>query len=285
MGKDIKYIRDTKDPAYTHYYAYHDDPESKPLAHLQVLQFPEQTFTHVNHTNALASNAPGAKSRHGDKSLGVAYQVKLKDHLESVDTRSPQERATNPDLPISESGLINISTAHETRRDYGLNVHNHHLMSNYVRPAEENEQLQLFIHKPASTRQVSELLARGNPAAQISAMTMLGMADIDARHHVGAPLEASNNLSKYSQNLVSKLENRGAISKSDQEVVSNNYNFDTSEEHLDDSPTLSQHKNVQDMTSMSRIARHHVRTLMHPKKADPANNNPEGWRQPTLWED
>lgn len=275
MAKGIRYFRNMGS-RHGSYYAFADERESTPIAKLSISQFPDITYTHVNPHSTMNLNL--GRSLDSDKSLGIGHPnfQESKEQVLKFSSQDPLERVANPHIPVSESGLVqDVKEADQV------------FMASTVRPARENEQLQLFLHRPSSPAHVDVLTSRDDPAARISAMTMLGMADIDSRRRTGRAMEASTNLSKYSKKIVGKLESRGVIPKNiglDKE--SNEYTFDSASYELSQEPSIERIRHSsEDITNMSRIARHHIRGLMHPKKPEPENNNPEGWRQPTLWED
>lgn len=181
-------------------------------------------------------------------------------------------------VPFHESGLVTDDSLSDGNDD--------DVSFAGVRPAKENEQLQLFhAHQPA--RWVSGMYSRNNPTAKISAMTMLGIADLHARQETGKALTPDTSLSPHSMNIVEKLNKAGAIKDAHvPHSISNDMDFVDAEEELDHSLVDFPRSPREDVTAMSRAARTHIRSVMgKPSKPKEVNNNPEGNYQPTLWED
>lgn len=180
-------------------------------------------------------------------------------------------------IPFSESGLVTDDTV-RTNSD-----------GRYagVRHAEENEQLQLF-HANTSPKVLNFLIAQNTPTARISAMTMMGMADMHARKDTGRPLVPDEDLSSHSLPLVQKLNKVGAVEDRHTPTYQmNDMDFDYADSSLKEYSVRPNRSPHEDITPMSRAAREHIRSVMGrgTPKTKPDNVNPEGWRQPTLWED
>ena len=153
----------------TSYDAYPDEgPHTKPLASLFVDTSPEHTYTHV---------LPISPSL--TRTLGRRSPTTLPIHNPSTIRKLQGHRANHVgEVPIHESGLV--------EDEYSTDI---------LRPARENEQLQMFLHIPEGNHHVTELYSRDTSGAKISAMTLLGMADMDARRRTGKALKPSMNLS------------------------------------------------------------------------------------------
>lgn len=288
MAGKIKYSKSYRNSLSDHYFAYDEGDDNKLTAYANIIKPEQYTGTHVRvdhddpDTSSLVRFA-NDKIRKGSDSdplhhaVGshLSRQFKGSDEHPTVFTyASPQKGSTV--VPFSESGLVTDDTVHSNSGGKYVGV----------RQAQENEQLQLF-HAHTTPGEVFELYSRNNPAAKISAMTILGMADLDNRKESGKSLVPSKSLSHHSWDLVDKLYQAGAVADEHKtDAPSNSIGFSSAADSLDAMGFGDRHLDGMDITHQSRAARAHIRGILHPDKETKApNNNPEGWRQPTLWED
>lgn len=240
------------------YHAFPDNGDNtRPSASLSVIHQPEDTMDTVFYRKHDTSPEGGERPRayFGFGSSGDA----LSHYYDTV--------------PVSESGYIHKGADHDPP----------------VVKAEENEQLQMFFHEPSRPSIVDGMYARDNPGAKISAMTMLGMADLHSRAEFGQPLVPSDNLSDHSLRIVRHLRDVGAVDPthvpSDKQ---NNSDFDWSNDLL--SRALSYKSRLWngavDVTSDAPRAKRHVAKTMRAgkekTKAEPAKSEQlsmplEGW--------
>jgi hypothetical protein len=184
--------------------------------------------------------------------------------------------------PWHESGLIDDPT-HGSWSDPDYRAP--------VRQARENEQLQLFSHTPPRPSKVDILLSQRGMGAKVSGMTLIGMADIDARRKTGQSLKPSDDLSRHSLRIVRHLNNVGAISDDDVPSRStNSYNFTDAEAQLRTHPSYGaiteNRTDVEDVTHLASRAKRHITKIMRPdretSKAEPEKSEQlsmplEGW--------
>ena len=232
-------------PDSTEYHAYlHGDPDEQPSAALVVDHSPESTLELVVNNTRLNT----ARKKEGIEPI---YYGETKEY-----TNPPSYIKTTP---WHESGMIG-----EVDK-FGLPT---------VRPAKENEQLQLFGYRPARQSHVAGLHSRMGMGAQISAMTLLGMADLDVRESTGMPLKTSDNLSRHSMRIVRHLGDAGAIPASDvPKLISNNTTFYEATYYLDNNhPNLSDQlkkKGAEDVTHTSSRARRHIGQMLKSGREKP----------------
>jgi len=136
--------------------------------------------------------------------------------------------------------------------------------------AEKSGQVPLFTmeeKRPAGAKVESLYSTKGS---RVPAMKLLGIADVDSRRQTGIGLDASNDLSKYSNRIVDKLASRGQIAKPE-EVHSNNEEFLSGPEPLRDwgvDPEYTEPVSEEDQRMGSARLRSAVR---RPKKKTPPN--------------
>lgn len=217
-----------------------DDPSERPAAMLNIHKRPERTYTHIR-TPAQIGSIRLTRGE-GPNSL-VTFDQATVDHINTLKTDIPGV------VSIHESGLTN---------DPYLGM----------RPARENEQLQMFHHIPEANHSVDSLFARDNPGAKVSAMTMVGMADLHSRARTGKALAPSTDLSPHSMRIVRHLADAGVIDHPlDDEGYdlepTNNISFSRANDTLDSMLGLSEaEKHRTEITDQSRQARRHVTSLM-----------------------
>jgi len=165
--------------------------------------------------------------------------------------------------PWHESGLIDNPNAHIWDYDGPDDAP--------IRPARENEQLQLFSYTPARPPKVGLLVSKDGLGSRMSAMTLLGMADLDSRKTTGQPLETSDDLSQHSLRIVRHLSDSGAIPSFEVPHRPTNYfSFETSDSILGSRPNLytSQWRGAEDVTYNASRAKRHIAQIMHPDKEE-----------------
>lgn len=221
-----------------------DDPSERPAAMLNVHKRPERTYTHIR-TPAQIGGA-GLTRDESINSL-VTFDQATVDHINTLKTDIPGF------VSIHESGLVSGSP---------------NKFNNALRPARENEQLQMFLHVPEDNHSVDGLYSRDNPGAKVSAMTMVGMADLHSRARTGKALAPSTDLSPHSMRIVRHLADAGVIDHPldddgyDLEPT-NNISFSRASTTLDSMLGLSEaEKHRTEITDQSRQARRHVTSLM-----------------------
>lgn len=141
-----------------------------------------------------------------------------------------------------------------------------------MRPARENEQLQLFHHTPEHGHTVEGLYSLDNPSAKISAMTLVGLADLHSRAQTGKPVQPSSNLSEHSLRIVRHLEDAGALGHVDELNLarpSNDLSFDYASGILSNKASLGQWANRNEITPQARGARKHILRQLRPPKRSP----------------
>lgn len=182
----------------------------------------------------------------------------------------------------SETGVANrIEELQNTKRDYDKGVPfsesglTYHHEDGVFRNADEDDQLQLFAYDPPKPSQVQFLVSRNNPGAKVAAMTMLGLADMDARAETGHPLKPSDDLSPHSLRIVRHLRDRGVVPSDDVPPShDNDMGFHDSASYLanhgHDLEDI-QHPNSEytDISDRARLARRHIKSLLRPTKATP----------------
>lgn len=175
-------------------------------------------------------------------------------------------------VPFSESGLT------------------YHHKDGVFRSADEDDQLQLFAHNPPGPSRVEYLVSRDNPGAKITAMTLLGMADMDSRANTGHPLQTSDDLSPHSLRIARHLRDRGVVPSDDvPHSNSNDMSFGDAEASLADyGDDLEDIKDPSsgytDVSDRARLARKHIRSMLRPTKATPKPRGPKP-QQLKLFED
>ena len=226
----------------TLYGAYlHGQPDEQPSAYLSVEHHPEET------SQSLLTFWPGAPK----VPTSMRYEDAYRDDSHAVH-------------PWHESGLIDNPNAHNPDYDGPDDAP--------IRPARENEQLQLFSYTPARPSKVSILVSNEDMGSKISAMTLLGMADLDARKTTGRPLQTSDNLSEHSMRIVRHLGDAGAIPSHDiPHQIENGFSFETSRLMLGSLPNLytAQSMNgAEDVTYNASSAKRHIGQLMRPGRGE-----------------
>lgn len=287
MSGKIRYFQE-EDPGTSTFSAYSGGDDSQPIASLISDHSPDMTYTHVSpgevgavtvnrHPNT-GSNFGDYYSRRANLALGIASHqyIAAKDHLTGQNVREGNFAFRT--TPVSESGLVMDHDDH-------------------VRPAKENEQLQLFFHQRGKGNLVDGLYSLNNPAAKVSAMTLIGLADLHSRRTTGAQLRPSGSLSPHSLRIVRHLQDSGVIKNHvEDDYQGNDYDFDDAENYLGMASTINEVRETiplgirhTDLTDQARTARTHIRNVMgktsNTPKPKEVNNNPEGHYQPTLWED
>jgi hypothetical protein len=164
------------------YHVFPDnDNDTLPSASLTVYHQPEHTldavFYRKDHTSPEGAGRPREPHSFGSSDDYLAYN-------DNYDT-----------LPVSESGYIHKGADHDPP----------------VVKAKENEQLQMFFHEPSGPSTVEGMFSREGVGSKVSAMTMLGMADLHSRAEFGQPLIPSHNLSDHSLRIVRHLRDVGAV--------------------------------------------------------------------------
>jgi len=255
----VRYLRAiTKQiPHYTttRYTAYNDGSlKNKPISMVKVTKPFEQTFTRLSVSDSFR-DTPDSDPQLLDLYSG-RVPVKSGTGAIVLDSQKMHEGEHLPTLPFHESGLIVDKKA----RDEGL-----------LRPADQDEQLQLFGHVPEQRADVEYLLSRDTTQAKISAMTMLGMADLEERKQSGQSLRPSEDLSDYSMRVVRRLNKSGAIADSDVPKSPNNtFDFSHSNRILDSLPSLENltAEDV-DVSDQSADAKAHLKSILRPKRSAP----------------
>lgn len=221
-----------------------DNPRERPAAMLNVHKRPERTYTHIRTPQQIGGSPLTSDERMNSL---VTFDEPTVDHIESLKTKIPGF------VSIHESGLVSDNYAR---------------FGNAMRPARENEQLQMFYHLPEDGHSVDGLFSRDNPGAKISAMTMIGMADLHSRARTGKALAPSTDLSPHSMRIVRHLADAGVIDHPQDEdgydaEPTNNISFNRANETLDSLADLSTaEKHRTEITDQSRQARRHVTNLM-----------------------
>lgn len=238
-SKSTRYVRHNIANT-TNYYSYlHDDSDATPSAFLSVHNYPDETRQTI------------FRSKHAN------FTSKPLIEDEGYFRNRPEDYGAEP---WHESGLIDDP--------------------NYIatgRQARENEQLQLFSHTPPRPSQVSMLLSQEGTGAKVSAMTLIGMADIDARRKTGQSLKPSEDLSRHSLRIVRHLNSVGAISDDDVPSRStNSYNFTDANEQLRTRPSYGAiapvaqgSRDVEDVTHLASRAKRHITKIMRPDRETP----------------
>jgi len=221
-----------------------DDPEERPAAMLNVHKQGDRTYTHIKTPERMRDDRL-TLGQH--MSSMITFDKESIDHINSLKTDIPGF------VSIHESGMVSESPSVSNTR---------------LRPARENEQLQMFYNSPESNHSVDALYSRDNPGARISAMTMLGMADLHSRARTGQPLAPSTDLSPHSMRIVRHLADAGVIDHPQDEdgydlEPSNSINFHRATNTLNSLSPLSDADRYRiDVTHQSRQARRHVTNLM-----------------------
>lgn len=254
----MRYLRAIREltPEYiTREYTAHDgSPTSKPISMVRVTKPLEQTFTRIT-----AGHFLGDEDR-ADRQLLDYYSGRVPSQSGTANivlaNQKMHEGNHVPTLPFHESGLIVDKKA----RDEGL-----------LRPAKQDEQLQLFGRVPEQRAYVDYLLSRDTPKAKFSAMTMLGMADLEERKHSGQSLRPSEDLSDYSLRVVRRLNKSGAIDDSDVPYEANNsLEFSHANRMLDDLPSQAEATGEHiDVSHQSADAKAHLKSILRPTRSAP----------------
>ena len=182
----------------------------------------------------------------------------------------------------TENGVTkHIRELQDTKRDYDKGVPfsesglTYHHEDGVFRRADEDDQLQLFAHNPPGPSRVEYLVSRDNPGAKITAMTLLGMADMDSRANTGHPLQISDDLSPHSLRIARHLRDRGVVTSDDvPHSNSNDMSFRDAEESLADyghdlEDIKDPSSGYTDISDRARLARRHIKSLIRPTKATP----------------
>lgn len=251
----MRYLRAIREVTPEHiikqYTAHDGSPTSKPISMVRVSRPLEQTFTRIT-----AGHFLGDTDR-ADRQLLDYYagRVPVKSGTSNIvlANQKMHEGDHVPTLPFHESGLIVDKKA----RDEGL-----------LRLAEQDEQLQLFGHVPEQRAYVDYLLSRDTPKAKISAMTMLGMADLEERKQSGQSLRPSEDLSDYSMRVVRRLNKSRAIDDSDVPARPNNdFDFSHANRLLNDLPSEAEATSEHvDVSHQSADAKTHLKSILRPKR-------------------
>jgi len=257
-------VTDSSKPRYTRYVSddglvsgYRSYPDNNrdalPSAFLIVEHHPEKTYQTVIHDGT-------------DSNQNVYPSIdreKFYQHPMFSDT-----------TPWHESGLVDNPT--------NSNVP--------ARPARKDEQLQLFGYTPARPSVVDTLISRKGLGSRMSAMTLLGMADLHSRERFGTPLKPSDNLSEHSMRIVRHLGHLGAISAADvPDDTQNRLNFYAAETNLNNDVTYGEHTSshlADDVTHDAPRAKRHIsnilrsgktKTKAEPEKPEQLSMPLEGW--------
>lgn len=258
----MPYFKDTHDlPYHTRYYGYTSGDQAD--AALTILHRRPQTTMSVGVNKWLSGDQ---FHQDVDDSSGNS-ENRVPDYIEKLQNKS---RDYDKGIPFSESGLT------------------YHHQDGVFRLADEDDQLQLFAYDPPGPSSVQYLVSRDTPGGKVAAMTMLGMADMDARASTGHPLRPSDDLSTHSMRIVRHLNRRGVIDSEDvPEDFGNNMDFHDAEHHLDTAvATLNLNKYIgnTDISHQAREARKHIKSLLRPAKATPKPREPKP-EQLKLFED
>jgi len=252
-------------PYFSNHYRYYgySSGERRPDASLTVKHNPDKTTTLIRESGArpLGHNGDIPQLFTMEENAKALAQVR----------KLRKKRKYRSGVPFSESGL----------------TYDHKSGTFHV--AKEDDQLQLFAHDPPKPSQVEMLVSRDNMGARITAMTLLGLADMDARARTGHPLQTSSDLSPHSLRLVRHLRDRGAVSNTDVPSTSTNtIGFEFAEATLDEAGNNL--KDIQrpgsgytDRSPDARSAREHIISMRRPAKETP-KPQPTQTEQPTLWE-
>lgn len=265
----MPYFKDTSElPHQTKYYGYTGGEE--PDAALTVRHGRPRTVMSVGanrwlsgdqfHQDVTDIGASGFNYNFANAQPGVHR------HIEELQNTN---RDYDKGVPFSESGLT------------------YHHEDGVFRPADEDDQLQLFAYDPPGPSKVQYLVSRNTSGGKMAAMTMLGMADMDARADTGHPLQPSDDLSPYSMRIVRHLSRRGVVHPADvPDDIGNDMDFNQAEHFLGSAPTLARSTLAgnTDISSQARGARKHIKSLLRPAKATPKPREPKP-EQLKLFED
>ena len=221
------------------YYAHSGD---KPLAALETYYTPDRN------TLTVSGDWPGSDDemhRTGDE----YFTHRAMDRLRSLGY-GPGASTRNK-IPVSESGLVQ-----------------RHPSSPVIDTAEENEQLQLFFHSPEGQHKVHILASRDDSGAKVSAMNLLGRANLDSQRGSGKPLEPSRDLSPHSLRIMRHLANMGVVDQSDVPPRSSNtLDFEDVNEILENSWDNEDSSSLTDITHQMPEARQHLRQILRSARA------------------